>query len=106
VLAFLDLTGWLHALVSKMTCFVKAGIITAVNLIIQGLGDVWSVTVNLLPSMPAQPSVPSFVATGLAFAHWLVPWDFLVTLFEADVVLLTAWFAAAAIARWMRIVDS
>src|SRR3954463_834982 len=104
-LAFLDVVGWIHTLVSKMSCFVKAGVIGAANLLIDGLGGLWGAAVTLLPAMPGQPSVPSFVATAFAFAHWLVPGDFLVTLFEADMAILAAWFVAASLLRWARVVE-
>jgi hypothetical protein len=101
----LGIGAWFTALFDNLVCWIKTAGVELLNLLIVGIGSIWSSAVGLLPGMPDQPTLPGSVDTAFGFARWAVPWDYLVTLFEADVAILLAWFVAAALLRWVKVVE-
>jgi hypothetical protein len=99
-----DLFAWLGDLLLGILCAVIAGIVYAVNFLIEALGALVALLVALLPAMPSLPTMPTEVVTVLAWVNWFFPVGTVVQFFAFIITVWLLWQGVAIGLRWAKAV--
>lgn len=96
-------------LLEKILCAITAliagfvwAIITVLNLIIVGLGDLVTYAVAHLPNMPDGPEWSGVTEDVFGYSAWVFPVGFLVTTILSIGALWLAWQLVAILFRWAK----
>jgi hypothetical protein len=93
---------WLADLLLGILCAIIAGLVYALNFVIEGLGALIALMVGLLPDMPTLPALPSQVTTVLGWINWFFPVETVVTFLTFMVTAWLIWQGVAIGLRWAK----
>lgn len=96
--------SWLQQLVSQFVCWVETAIAFICNELVSGLGALGQAVLDLLPNMPATPSIPDAVQQGFAWGNYWFPVGFLVTTIAAVFALELALLVIGVALRWAKVI--
>lgn len=86
-------------------CIILAGLVHALNFVLDALGALVEAAIGALPEMPELPAVPAIVEDGFAFGGYWFPLDWLVSTMTLIAGLWIAWLVIAIPLRWAKATD-
>jgi hypothetical protein len=85
-------------MLEQLGIFVLWAVISGLNLLIEGLGAIIDVLLEVLPQMPAVPAVPTVVG----MLNWVAPVGALLGILSTFVVFYITFLAVRIIGRWVK----
>jgi hypothetical protein len=94
--------SWIIGFFSQLVCWIKSGVVDALNWIISGLASAVGAVVGLMPNLPAFPTPPEWFTTAASWVAWVLPVDQIALVFAFILGAWIIWQGVSVLLRWAR----
>lgn len=94
--------GLLQRIVEMFVCWVKTGIVEAVNFLVAGLASAIAALLAVLPEMPETPALPAEFTSAAAWVNWVFPVSTVADFFTFMLAAWLVWQGVAIGLRWAK----
>lgn len=90
----------ISSLIDGLVGWIETAAVWVINLVITGIATDVNLVVSLLPSMPAQPTIPQPINVGLDWVGYWFPMSYLFNLIVTMGAIWLTWIVIRIPLRW------